>query len=319
VTADEQTVQLNLNKPLTGPLPAAPADFKIYVDGAQQFITEVELDDNNARIVYLTVDYSFRTGETIQISHDGTQINATDGTALETFFFKPVLNTIININEIPGRIEAENFFNESGITLETTTDAGGGQNIGYLDIGDYVDYRVNVAETGPYEVIYRTASEGSTGQLELQRIEDNGDLTTLHTVTFAPTGGWQTWQNTESSLYFNEGQYNLRITITQPEFNLNWIDFWPVTSNDDLQNFTSLNVFPNPTDGKFFIDGKLKVSQDVSLEVNDLLGRTIFSKQINGVEAFQEEIDLNNLPNGNYFVKIMLENGSVETRKLVKM
>ena len=319
VTANEQTVQLNLNKPLAGPLPATPADFKIYVDGGQQFITDVVLDDNNPRIVYLTVDYSFRTGETIQISHDGTQINATDGTALETFFFKPVLNTIININQIPGRVEAENFFDESGITLETTTDAGGGQNIGYLDVGDYLDYKVNVAETGPYEVIYRTASESSTGQVQLQRIEDNGDLTTLHTVSFPPTGGWQTWQNTSSSLYFTEGQYNLRLTITQPEFNLNWIDFWPVTSSEDLENFASLNVFPNPTEDLFFIDGKLKTNQDISFEVNDLLGRNIFSKQINNVEEFREEIDLSNFPSGNYFVKIMLENGAMETRKLVKM
>ena len=319
VTLDEQTVQLNLNKPLAGPLPTTPADFKIYVNGSQQFITNVVLDDNNSRIVYLTVDHSFRTGETIQISHDGAQVSAIDGTNLETFFFRPVLNTIININQIPGRIEAENFFNESGISLETTSDIGGGQNVGFLDIGDYMDYRINVTETGPYEVVYRTASDGHTGQVQLQRIEDNGDLTTLHTVTFPSTGGWQTWQNTESSVFFNTGQYNLRIAITQPQFNLNWIDFLPLTSSEDLESFTSLNVFPNPTNGLFFIDGKLKTNQDISLEVNDLLGRTVFTKQINRVEVFQEEIDLSGFPDGNYFVRILLENGAIETRKLVKM
>ena len=319
VTADEETVQLNLNKPLAGPLPAAPANFTIYVDGAQKFVTEVELDPNNSRIVYLTVDYNFKTGETIQISHDGTQINATDGTALETFFFKPVLNTIININNVPGRVEAENFYDDFGVVLENTTDVGGGQNVGFLDVGDYMDYRINVTQTGPYEVIYRTASDGHTGAVELQRIEDNGDLTTLHTVSFPSTGGWQNWQNTESSLYLNEGQYKIRIAITQPQFNLNWIDFWPVTSSEDLEQLASLEVFPNPSQDLFFIRGKLKTNQDVSLEVHNLLGQSIFSKKINQVENFQEEIDLSHFPSGNYFVKIMLENGAVETRKVIKM
>jgi len=319
VTADETTVQLNLNKPLAGPLSAVPADFKIYVNGAQQFITDVMLDANNTRIVFLTVDHTFRTGETVQISHDGAQINATDGTALETFFFKPVLNNIINIHDVPGRMEAEDFYDESGIVLENTSDVGGGQNVGFLDIGDYMDYRINVTQTGSYDVTYRTASEGNTGQVELQRIEDNGDLVTLHTVSFPPTGGWQTWANTQSSVYFNEGRYNIRVAITQPQFNLNWIDFTPLTSNEDLESLTSFNVFPNPTEGVFFIEGKLKTNQNVSFEVHDLLGRTIFSKKLNGVDVIQEEINLDKSPSGNYFVKIMLENGAIETRKLFKM
>ena len=162
----------------------------------------------------------------------------------------------------------------SGITLENTNDTGGGQNIGYLDVGDFADYRVNVTQSGAYEVIYRTASEGNTGEIELQRIESNGDLTTLHTVAFPPTGGWQTWQNTSTTVFLNEGQLNLRIAITEPQFNLNWIDFSPVTSNDDLENFTSLNIFPNPTEDLFFIEGKLKASQDISFEVTDLLGKS---------------------------------------------
>ena len=245
-TLNENTVQLNLNKPLLGPLPSVPAGFSIYVDGSTKFITNVELDPNNSRIVYLTVDYTFKTGETIQISHDSDLIFATDGTPLEDFFFKPVLNTILNVNTIPGRIEAENFYAQSGMVLENTTDVGGGQNIGFLDVGDYANYRVNVTQTGPLTVTYRTASDGHVGELELQRLEDNGDITTLHTVSFPSTGGWQTWGETTSSIYFNEGQYNLRIAITQPQFNLNWIEFSTVTSTEELEAFAQLDVFPNP-------------------------------------------------------------------------
>ena len=153
----------------------------------------------------------------------------------------------------------------------------------------------------------------------MQRLEDNGDITTLHTVSFPSTGGWQTWGETTSSIYFNEGQYNLRIAITQPQFNLNWIEFSTVTSTEELEAFAQLDVFPNPTEDLFFIKGKLETPQNLTLQVNDLLGKNIFSKQINKTESFQEQVDMSSFSNGSYFVRIMLENGGVETRKIIKV
>ncbi|MDB5052145.1 MAG: carbohydrate-binding protein, partial [Bacilli bacterium] len=89
---------------------------------------------------------------------------------------------------IPGKIEAESYSAMSGIQTETTTDTGGGLNVGYIDTGDWMDYSVNVQSAGTYTVGFRVASINSTGQLQLK----NGAGTVLTTVNVPNTGGWQT-------------------------------------------------------------------------------------------------------------------------------
>ena len=79
-------------------------------------------------------------------------------------------------------IQAEDYFNESGIGLEGCSDIGGGQNIGYLHPGDYVDYYINAIYSGSFQVSYRNASNGFSGGLELQLIDSSGGATTLNQI-----------------------------------------------------------------------------------------------------------------------------------------
>ena len=58
-------------------------------------------------------------------------------------------------HEIPGHIEAEDFFLNVGYIFESCTDEGGGENLGYADAGDYIDYYVDVAASGVYTITYR--------------------------------------------------------------------------------------------------------------------------------------------------------------------
>ena len=55
--------------------------------------------------------------------------------------------------------------------LENTADVGGGQNIGYLDIGDYADYYITVQQSGTYNVQFRTASESAGGAVQLELVD----------------------------------------------------------------------------------------------------------------------------------------------------
>ena len=98
---------------------------------------------------------------------------------------------------IPGYVQAEDFVFQEGISLEMTEDAGGGQNIGYLDSADYADYIVDVTKPGLYDLSYRVASDGSQdyangGTIQLQLLEDS-TVKELHTISFPPTTGWQDW------------------------------------------------------------------------------------------------------------------------------
>jgi hypothetical protein len=121
---------------------------------------------------------------------------------------------------IPGKIEAESWSAMNGVQTETTTDTGGGLNVGWIHVGDWMDYSVNVQTAGTYTVEYRVASNTATGQLQLR-----SGATTLATTNVPNTGGWQTWQTVTASVTLAAGQQTLRIYASGYDFNINWMNF----------------------------------------------------------------------------------------------
>ncbi|MCF8370056.1 MAG: carbohydrate-binding protein [Bacteroidales bacterium] len=321
VTVDHQSIQMNANKFIDTALPVAPGGFEISVNGNSVPITNISVDANNPRIIHFTLDYSLQYFETIKISYSGNQVLATDGTALSGFTLEDVKNMVDFAHPIPGKIEAEDFLVQSGVELETTSDVGGGQNIGYLDPGDYLDYEVHVNTTGVYNVDYRTAAQYGTGTLQLQVLDSAGNASTLQTVTFASTGGWQTWATNSGTAILTKGRHIFRILITQAPFNLNWFEFSLLYSmdNPNTDSFTRIQVSPNPGNGIYFLDAKLDVVQDVHIKIHTINGGLIYSKEFEKVSQFQDSISLSGFPDGSYFMIILLENGSFYTDKLLKI
>jgi len=129
---------------------------------------------------------------------------------------------------IPGKIEAESYSAMNGIQTETTSDVGGGLNVGWIHVGDWLDYNVNVHSAGAYTVEYRVASNASTGQLLLR-----SGSTTLATTNVPNTGGWQNWQTVTANVTLNAGQQTLRIYASGYDFNINWINFVAGTATDN--------------------------------------------------------------------------------------
>ncbi|WP_175532020.1 carbohydrate-binding protein [Paenibacillus sp. yr247] len=125
-----------------------------------------------------------------------------------------------NYTTIPAKIEAEDFSAMSGIQLETTTDTGGGLDVGWIDAGDWMYYNVNVPTAGTYTVQYRVASPNTTGQIQLQ-----SGATVLATTAVPNTGGWQNWQTVTTTVNLNAGQQTLRVYAGGSGFNVNWINF----------------------------------------------------------------------------------------------
>ena len=95
---------------------------------------------------------------------------------------------------------------------ETTTDAGGGLNIGFIEHGDYVSYApVNLEElTG---IRFRVASGGAGGTIEARLDSPTGPL--AGSVAVAHTGGWQNWANVTMDLPTPpEGTHELFLVFT---------------------------------------------------------------------------------------------------------
>jgi hypothetical protein len=119
------------------------------------------------------------------------------------------------------RIEAEMFNNHSGVRLETTSDTGGGFDVGYIDTNDWMSYPINVPTTGAYTVQFRVASANSGGQLVLSK-----NATDLGVVTVPNTGGWQNWTTVSMTVQLTAGQQDLAIFARTGGWNVNW---WQLT------------------------------------------------------------------------------------------
>ena len=92
-----------------------------------------------------------------------------------------------------------------------------------------------------------------------------------------------------------------------------------ITDNCALQNdsfdLSQIAVTPNPSSGIFNLDLSTIAKSYKSIEIYDLLGKTIFYKDINDLKTL--EIDLSQNEKGFYFAKLFNDNNSVSI-KLIK-
>ncbi|MGJ8725374.1 MAG: S8 family serine peptidase [Roseibacillus sp.] len=128
-------------------------------------------------------------------------------------------------NTVQVQVEAESFITMSGVVSETTTDAGGGQNIGYIENGDWVEYTINVPETGQYRINIRTASNNNDGGT----INLSIDGSSIGSVEVPDSNGWQTWTTILGYAYFDTtGSKTLRMDFSGGGgslFNVNWFSY----------------------------------------------------------------------------------------------
>ena len=136
---------------------------------------------------------------------------------------------------VPGLIEAENFdsggqgvaYNDSdatnkgaqgrtgeGVDLENC--AEGGLNIGWTVDGEWLEYTIDVASAGDYEISTRYAALNTVGTISYQI----GSASTGN-INLPVTGGWQVYQSAEAIVNLTAGVQVLRVKIVKSGFNLN--------------------------------------------------------------------------------------------------
>jgi lysophospholipase L1-like esterase len=135
-----------------------------------------------------------------------------------------------------------------GVQLETCSE--GGQDAGFIDATDYIEWRIAVPSSGSYALTSRSAS---TSQASYAVSVDGNQVTTK---TIPSTGGWQTWQSfTTAGFNMTAGTHTLRVTFTSGGQNLNyakvaptsvpWTGTWaaaPQNCGTSFQNQTIRNV-----------------------------------------------------------------------------
>jgi hypothetical protein len=101
-------------------------------------------------------------------------------------------------------------YRATDVDIESTSDTGGGYDVGWVSAGEWLNYRVNVAAAGTYDLDIRVASAGAGGTFH---IEVNGTNAT-GALTVPNTGDWQTWTTIrKSGVTLNAGPQIWRVVM----------------------------------------------------------------------------------------------------------
>jgi len=223
---------------------------------------------------------------------------------------------------VPGKVEAEDFSNMSGITTQATTDTDGGFNVTSIGAADFMDYSLNILETGSYRVEFRVASATGGGKFELRKTTQF----VLSSNTVDATGGTQKWLTIADTINLSAGKQTLRIHAVTGGWNMNWINFVKVdlTSSLDITLTDpgySLSIVPNPVSSSFRVIYNVAELAPVEFMLYDENGRLVGKqKGENVVRASGENnwIANNSLISGTYFLCMHQNGRKVATTRFIK-
>ncbi|MFO1514087.1 MAG: glycoside hydrolase family 66 protein [Verrucomicrobiota bacterium] len=159
--------------------------------------------------------------------------NGSDGGGTFVTFTLPSLQywsmawlELAGTNSALAQFEAENYDSMSGIGLETTTDSGGGQNVGFvknLNGDSYVAFNNVDFGAGVTGVSARVAAATANGTIEFRLGSPGGSL--IATVPVGNTGGWQSWRTVSVPVSGATGVQNVFAVFKNAEANLNRFNF----------------------------------------------------------------------------------------------
>jgi beta-glucanase (GH16 family) len=130
-----------------------------------------------------------------------------------------------------GTIQAESFADQSGTQLESTTDSGGGQDMGFIANGDWAHYRgIDFGSQPGRQFLARVASGAAGGVSGLVEVRlDSRSNAPIGSFAVGNTGGWQSWRTIPANITPVTGVHDVYLTFTsgQPAdfVNVNWFSF----------------------------------------------------------------------------------------------
>ena len=126
------------------------------------------------------------------------------------------------------KIEAEAYVAQHGWTdggpnfVETNPSASGGRNVGWTAAGNWLAYRLDVAQAGTYDVELRVANgtgAPATGAISLR--DAAGQV--LATATVPDTGGWGAYQSVHVPVTVAAGDQQLTLYCETGGFNVDYL------------------------------------------------------------------------------------------------
>ena len=128
-------------------------------------------------------------------------------------------------------IQASSYTAHNGTQSETTSDSGGGQDMGWIDNGCWLAFdNVAFGSVGANQFVARVASGAASGVSGLVQVAlDSPTATPVGGFSIASTGGWQSWQTVPANISKVTGTHTVYLVFSsgQPAdfVNLHWFTF----------------------------------------------------------------------------------------------
>ncbi len=203
---------------------------------------------------------------------------------------------------IPGKFEAEDYdngeegfayhdsdgYNQAGEYRSDGVDIGTGGTgyvIAYSNNGEWLEYTVDVAETGLYDmhILYSSARPGGGAKIGASLPDEN--IVLLESFELPVTASWGSQEEITiaSNISLIKGKHILRITVKERGFNFDWVEISKSNPVSTKERFTNkLNVYPNPNSKGIF-----NLNKRVKWKLYSLMGQKITSGEGNKVDVSQ--------------------------------
>ena len=282
------------------------SDFEIKINNTitSNIVSSISISDYDETKLIIELNSDLNPSDDILISYIGDGIYSND-LPLLTFDEYYVYNSVSiygGSNLVPGKVQAENYFDMHGVQTEVCEDIGGGLNVGFIEPGDWMKYTVDVSASGLYSVTARISGYNS-GQL-LFKFDDLQSMQ----IAYTSTNGWQNWRDFSSEIYLEEGVYTMKTTAQSDAFNINYFDFELIDAIDDNSaSITNTKIYPNPIKSSFNLEYSNSNSNELSINLYNMSGILVQSL-FNGMAEFglnRHSFSLESkLASGVYFVEI---------------
>lgn len=174
---------------------------------------------------------------------------------------------LLRVSGSSSGVEASSYSVQSGIDLENCQD--GGQDVAYIEDGDYIGFKDVDFGNGPEAIDLRLASPNSGSAVEIRVDAPDGKL--IGTCTVKETGGWQTWATQRTALDKTTGRHDLYLVFRGGEGYLFNIARWKL-------------VFPAGSDSHSFIYGDINADGHVDARDLALLKRAVLTGETDDPE-----------------------------------
>lgn len=158
--------------------------------------------------------------------------------------FKPTSTSYFTtVPSLPGRVEAENYdkggegfayhdtdvpnnggaYRTDRVDIAPVTDGYASQSIGWIALGEWMNYTVNLTQTTNYGFTVRVASPNA-GKKFYFEVDDKRATPDFIVPN---TGGWNNWQTISwNRIPLPAGTHKIRLVALSDGFNVNWFDVW---------------------------------------------------------------------------------------------